>query len=174
MPGKTGEPRHSQSVDLQTTGGFFQAESNSWGRADGPWYVPFPAPHLPEPQPHSLFPRSASKGSHLGTSPLAPSHGASDANLSLEDTLVNLWIHSKRSWGEDGGAWGTAGNWIQIIHRLLFGVFVRVPRITQYWPPERWLYVITRGWGFQGPQGVCFESLRCPGCCAISCHQCLL
>lgn len=49
-----------------------------------------PHPHLPEPQPHSLFPRSASKGSHLGTSPLAPSHGASDANLSLEDTLVNL------------------------------------------------------------------------------------
>ena len=131
-------------------------------------------PHLPEPQPHSLFPRSASKGSHLGTSPLAPSHGASDANLSLEDTLVNLWIHSKRSWGEAGGAWGTAGNWIQIIHRLLFGVFVRVPRITQHWPPERWLYVITRGWGFQGPRGVCFESLRCPGCCAISCHQCLL
>lgn len=122
----------------------------------------------------TLFPRSASKGSHLGTSPLAPSHGASDANLSLEDTLVNLWIHSKRSWGEDGGAWGTAGTWIQIIHRLLFGVFVRVPRITQYWPPERWLYVITWGWGFQGPQGVCFESLRCPGCCAISCHQCLL
>ena len=46
MPGKAGEPRHSQSVDLQTTGGLFQAESNSWGRADGPWYVPSPQPPI--------------------------------------------------------------------------------------------------------------------------------
>ena len=65
----------------------------------------FHSPHLAEPQPHSLFPRSASKGSNLGTSPPAPRHGASDANLSLEDTLVNFWIHSKCSWGVAGGAW---------------------------------------------------------------------
>ena len=65
----------------------------------------FQSPHLPEPQPHYLFPRSACKDSHLGTSPPAPCHGASDANLGLEDTLGNLWTHSECSWGVAGGAW---------------------------------------------------------------------
>lgn len=144
MRGKAGKPCLIHCISLKAGGGgggILWSRICFLGKTVFCWPLICSIPLcFPEPQPHSLSPRSASKGSYSGDPPPISMSWCPCLQVSISGCLkVQLGC----------GWWGlgrSRGTCIQIIQGLLFGAFVRVPRIAQHLPPERWLHVLTWGW----------------------------